>query len=117
MSLDNIRSLKRRNLSRDVVDVLRSLIVNGELSPGTHLLEKEISGKLNVSRGPVREAFRILETEGLVECYVGRGSFVTQISEKDIKEIYSLREILEEAATPGTGVGCPGNNEGGGIWC
>jgi DNA-binding transcriptional MocR family regulator len=60
----NIDSLERSNLAERVADLLRESIVNGQISTGTHLIEAEIAKQLNVSRGPLREAFRILETEG-----------------------------------------------------
>ena len=57
----NISSLERSNLAESVSDLLRESIVNGQITPGTHLIEAEIAKQLNVSRGPLREAFRILE--------------------------------------------------------
>jgi len=98
MSLDKVQGLKRKNLALDVATLLRELIARGDLPPGTHLVEVEVAKKLGVSRGPLREALRILESEGLVKSYPGRGSFVSEISERDILEIYSLRTILEEEA-------------------
>lgn len=98
MSLDKIRVLDRTNLTRDIAARLRELITNGDLLPGTRLVEVEVSQKLGVSRGPVREALRILESEGLVTTHPGRGTFVVEISQKDILETYSLRTILEEEA-------------------
>lgn len=98
MSLDKLRVLDRTNLTRDIATRLRELITNGDLLPGTRLIEVEVSQKLGVSRGPVREALRILEAEGLVVNHPGRGSFVVEISQKDILETYSLRAILEEEA-------------------
>ncbi len=94
----NLGELERSNLAGDIAFRLRESIVNGTLSPGMHLVESELARQLGVSRGPLREALRILETEGLVESFPGRGSFVIHISKKDIGEIYSLRCILEEEA-------------------
>jgi DNA-binding GntR family transcriptional regulator len=94
----NISSLERSNLAESVSDLLRESIVNGQITPGTHLIEADIAKQLNVSRGPLREAFRILEKEGLLENRPGRGTYVSQPSERYIKEAYSLRGILEEEA-------------------
>jgi len=96
--MPEIGALERSNLSVNVADLLRASIVDGRIPAGSRLIEAEIAKQLNVSRGPVREAFRILETEGLIQSYPGRGSFVIQTSERDIREIYSLRCILEEEA-------------------
>lgn len=94
----NLGEIERSNLAGDIAFRLRESIVAGSLAPGMHLVESELARQLGVSRGPLREALRILETEGLVESFPGRGSFVIHISEKDIREIYSLRSILEEEA-------------------
>jgi DNA-binding GntR family transcriptional regulator len=88
--------IERSNLAGEIAFRLRESIVNGSLSPGIRLVESELASQLGVSRGTLREALRILETEGLVENFPGRGSYVIHISEKDISEIYSLRCILEE---------------------
>jgi len=98
MGLQNISELERSNLALDVATRLRDLMARGDLSPGTHLVESEVAQKLGISRGPLREALRILETEGLVRSFPGRGSFVAEISARDVQEIYSLRAILEEEA-------------------
>jgi len=98
MSIQNIEGLRRQNLAEDIVVRLRDSITKGMLQPGSHLVEQELSEALGVSRGPLREALRVLETEGLVTSYPGRGSFVTVISEKDIWEIYSIRTTLEVEA-------------------
>jgi len=94
----NIGSLERINLAESVADVLRQSIINGKITAGTHLIENELSQQLNVSRGPLREAFRILEAEGLLESHPGRGVYVAQPSERFICESYSLRNLLEEEA-------------------
>jgi DNA-binding GntR family transcriptional regulator len=96
--MPEIGALERSNLSVNVADLLRASIVDGRIPAGSRLIEAEIAKQLNVSRGPVREAFRILETEGLIQSYPGRGSSVIQTSERDIREVYSLRCILEEEA-------------------
>ena len=98
MILQNLGELERSNLAADVAALLRESIVTGEIPPGTRLVEAEVARQLGVSRGPLREALRILETEGLLESSPGRGSFVAQISESDIREVYSLRCVLEEEA-------------------
>ena len=98
MGIQNIGELRRNNLASDVAGILRDAITKGELAPGTRLIEQDVSQQLGISRGPLREALRLLETEGLVNSYPGRGSFVAELSERDIVEIYSLRTILEEEA-------------------
>jgi len=98
MSLDKLGELDRSNLAIEVADILRESITSGDFPPGMHLVEIPMAQKLGISRGPLREALRILETEGMVESFPGKGSFVTQISERNIREVYSLRCILETEA-------------------
>ena len=84
-------------LGRHVVDHLRRLIIVGDLPSGTHLVESQLSETFDVSRGPVRDALRQLETEGLVESR-RRGVFVIGLSIDGIEELYSLRQLIEAEA-------------------
>ncbi len=86
-----------RALGQHVVDHLRRLIITGELPSGTHLVEAQLSEAFDVSRGPVRDALRQLETEGLVESR-RRGVFVIGLTLDDIEELYGLRRLLEVEA-------------------
>lgn len=83
----------------DAVDVthqqVRRLILQGELAPGARLTETQIAEALNVSRTPVREAFRRLEADGFVKIVRNRGAFVSTWTEADLEEIYGLRFMLE----------------------
>lgn len=78
-----------------VVDGLRELITSGRLKPGEKLKEFEISASFGVSRSPVREAFRILEFEGLVDLVPRKGAYIHKITIEDVKEIYQIREMVE----------------------
>ena len=84
--------------SKSIVDHtfkhLEDMIVKGKLSPGQKIKEQEISSQLGVSRPPVREAFKILEAEGLVKREPRRGVFVSEITKNDIWEIYTLKIVL-----------------------
>jgi DNA-binding GntR family transcriptional regulator len=88
----------RTSLGDVVAERLREAILNSELSPGQHLREEQISESLEVSRGPVRDAFLILEREGLVTLSRHRGATVVQLSVEDFGEVYSLRSVIEELA-------------------
>lgn len=77
---------------------LRKLIVNGELAPGDKLNEPPLAERLGISRPPLREALRMLESEGLLEQTPRRGHRVVQMTESDIDEIYALRHALETFA-------------------
>lgn len=90
-------SLTQRSLGDRVAHELRVRIVGGELRPGTHLVEDTLAEQFDVSRGPIRDAFRQLEAEGLLESR-RRGVFVTGLTEDDVDELYTLRESLETLA-------------------
>lgn len=88
----------RKSLPDRIADTLRRSILSGALPSGTRLLEIELARELQVSRGPLREALRTLQQDGLVEVQHNRGAYVASLSEQDIQEIYSLRSLLEGLA-------------------
>src|SRR5687768_13413238 len=87
--------LEPRALSDQIVESLKRVIVTGELGPGARVLETDLAEQLGVSRGPVREAFRQLEQEGLLVSYPHRGTFVASVPEDEIEEVYALRAQIE----------------------
>lgn len=89
---------RRRGLADEVADRIREAIFSGIYAPGAPLREVELSSVLQVSRGPVREAVRVLEREGLVHCGWHRGTVVTTLSGEDAAELDSLRGALEDLA-------------------
>ena len=91
-----IELLQSHSLTTLVQRELERRILAGELEPGDKLTEEDIAGTLNVSRGPVREAFRALEQAGLVRTEKNRGVFVRQVSVEDADEIYEVRAGLDE---------------------
>jgi phosphonate utilization transcriptional regulator len=91
-----IELLKSHSLTTLVQRELERRILAGDLEPGEKLAEEEIAGELNVSRGPVREAFRALESAGLVRTEKNRGVFVREVSIEDADEIYEVRAGLDE---------------------
>ncbi len=78
-----------------VTGELRRLIVEFELPPGTHLVETRLAERLGVSRNPVREAIRILATEGFVEVSPRRGAFVAHLTAEDAENLFDVRLGLE----------------------
>jgi len=78
-----------------VILALRTAITTGELPAGAQIRQEEIAAQYEVSRMPVREAFRQLEAEGLLVVYPGRGAFVNRLSADEIREIYDIRILLE----------------------
>jgi GntR family transcriptional regulator of gluconate operon len=95
-------SLRNQVLGDQLAHELRVQIITGQVKAGTHLVEDALAETFDVSRGPVRDALRQLELEGLVESRRGksrRGGFlVTGMTSADMAELYSLREALESLA-------------------
>jgi DNA-binding GntR family transcriptional regulator len=87
-----------RTLSDDVATQLRRAILDGRLVPGQRIVERDIAEAMGTSRGPVRDALKSLENEGLVVRYPHRGTFVARLTLEDAEEIYSLRQALETLA-------------------
>jgi len=85
----------RKTLREQVTDVIRLRILRGEIQPGERIVEQEMAETLGVSRGPVREALRQIEQEGLVEYVSHVGCSVKEFTDRDIYEIYLLRADLE----------------------
>ncbi|MEX0755475.1 MAG: GntR family transcriptional regulator [Actinomycetota bacterium] len=87
-----------RSLAEDAADRIREQILAGGFTQGEHLVEARIAEQLNVSRGPVREAFKLLRAEGLLEEEPRRGTFVVSVTAADVREIYGLRAAIEGRA-------------------
>lgn len=77
-----------------VYDVIKENIILGIIKPGEHLIETELSEKFNISRSPIREALRKLESDGLVETISSHGTYVKTFTDSDIREIYDIRKVL-----------------------
>ncbi|MFI1291768.1 GntR family transcriptional regulator [Streptomyces sp. NPDC020792] len=81
-----------------MVAELRERIISGELAPGAPLPEVALAEAFKVSRTPIREALKQLQTEGLVEIRPRVGTFVTAPSRREITELFQMKELLEGAA-------------------
>ena len=86
-------------LREAVCEALRDAIRKGVLEPGERLMEVQVAEELGISRTPVREAIRKLEQEGYVIMMPRRGTYVADVSESDVKEIFEIRSALEALAT------------------
>ena len=82
----------------EAADQIREEILAGRLGQGERLVEVRIADALNISRGPVREAFKLLRAEGLLNEEQNRGTYVVQLSSDDVREIYDLRAAIESRA-------------------
>ncbi len=85
----------RASLSKVVSEQIRSRILDGKLRPGERLVEDRLSAELGVSRVPVREALRVLSTEGLVRLEPNRGASVADVSAETVADLVEVRTLLE----------------------
>jgi DNA-binding GntR family transcriptional regulator len=91
----NALSLAPRALYQEVAELLRQRIFNRDLEPGSWIDELKIAEAYGISRTPLREALKVLAAEGLVTMKVRRGAYVTEVSDKDLADVYHLLALLE----------------------
>ena len=88
----------QRTLRGQAYDILKRQLLSGELRPGERVNEVVMASRLGISRGPLREAIRNLEQEGLLTAAPHRGTFVRQLTEEEAAELQEVRLALETAA-------------------
>ena len=91
-------SLSPRALYVEVAELLRQRIFCRELMPGSWIDELKLADEYGISRTPLREALKVLATEGLVTMKVRRGAYVTEVSDSDLADVYHLLALLESDA-------------------
>lgn len=96
--MDAINDKTTQPLSVNLYADLQADILSGVFPDGSKLTEQAICKKYNVSRTPVREAFRQLEADGLIENIPNRGAYVTALSKRDISDLFDLRALFEVQA-------------------
>ncbi|HMM20795.1 MAG TPA: GntR family transcriptional regulator [Selenomonadales bacterium] len=96
--LPPVRLDSYKPLREVVCEALREAIMNGTLTPGERLMEIQLAEDLGVSRTPVREAIRRLEMEGFLVMVPRRGTYVSDLSIKDLNEVFEIRTALDVLA-------------------
>ena len=91
-------TLTPRALYEEVAELLRQRIFSNQLAPGSWIDELKLAEEYGISRTPLREALKVLATEGLVTMKVRRGAYVTEINAKDQRDVYHLLSLLEADA-------------------
>lgn len=86
------------SLAEEVTEILRNRILHGEYEMGAKLTESKIAAELKVSRTPIRDAFRQLEKEQLIEYVPNKGCFARGFSRDDMADIYAVRKAVEALA-------------------
>jgi DNA-binding GntR family transcriptional regulator len=90
--------LASRALYEEVAELLRQRIFKRELEPGSWIDELKLAEEYGISRTPLREALKVLAAEGLVTMKLRRGAYVTEVSDKDLADVYHLLSLLESDA-------------------
>ena len=86
---------RHQTLREKILETIRDAILKGTLKPGERVSEPELAERFGISRTPIREAFRQLESEGYLEVMPRKGAVVASLSERDVVEFYSIKSILE----------------------
>ncbi|RLB71823.1 MAG: GntR family transcriptional regulator, partial [Deltaproteobacteria bacterium] len=84
-----------RTLREKVAELLREAIIQQKIKPGERVTELEIASRYGLSRTPIREAFRQLESEGFLKIIPRKGAIVAELDAKDIKDFYEIKAVLE----------------------
>lgn len=92
--MDSVKDKPEQGLPPVIAEELKRLIYSGEIQPGERLNEAALAQRMGTSRGPIREAIRMLTGLGLVTAVPNRGVFVRQISLREMLEIYELRALV-----------------------
>lgn len=93
-----VEAITPRPLHDEVADQLRALITRGDLAPGQRLNERRLTEQFGISRTPLREAFKLLSSEGLIKLLPNRGAVVTTITPADAEDMFQVMEVLEPLA-------------------
>lgn len=97
-SADLISAMRETSLAKMVRDDVLAQILRGDLRPGQRINEPDVSSRLKVSRVPVREALRELESTGLVVSKKHSGVFVRELNDKEVSDLYEMRALIDSYA-------------------
>lgn len=86
---------KHQTLREKILENIRDAIISGTLKAGSRVSEPDLAERYGISRTPIREAFRQLESEGFLTVIPRRGAVVSEFSQKDVEEFYAIKSILE----------------------
>jgi DNA-binding GntR family transcriptional regulator len=95
MQQEPSQAITRTSLHRELVDRLQLLIIGGELEPGIKVPEKDLCAQFGVSRTPLREALKVLASDGLVRLEPNRGAWVTKVTISEVEEVFPVLGALD----------------------
>ena len=98
MGPSRLAPLSRKNLSEQIIDAIRNAIVEGRFRPGDKIPESDLAEQMGVSRTPIREAFKLLEQQGLIEIRPKNGTYVAGLNRADAEDGLHVRAALEVLA-------------------
>jgi len=93
-----VTPIKFRSLTDQLYEYLSKSIVEGKITSGERLVENDLCHQFGISRSPLRECFRILESEGLIDIHARKGTVVRELTPKDIEDVFPVRATLEGLA-------------------
>jgi DNA-binding GntR family transcriptional regulator len=96
--IDEIKEYQNRSLVEVIFRQMEGMILSGNIQPGERINESKISNLLGVSRAPIREALRLLASNGILEIRANRGMFVRDIKVQEVDELYDIRAALDALA-------------------
>jgi DNA-binding GntR family transcriptional regulator len=96
--IDEIKEFQNRSLVEVIFRQMEGMILSGNIRPGERINESKISTLLGVSRAPIREALRLLASNGILEIRANRGMFVRDIKVQEVDELYDIRAALDALA-------------------
>jgi DNA-binding GntR family transcriptional regulator len=85
-------------LHEEVVSRIRAILLDGEITPGARIPERDLCQRLQISRTPLREALKVLAAEGLVQLLPNRGSRAAKLTDKDVRDLFEVCQGLEALA-------------------
>jgi len=88
------QSMRPLTMPEQIAENITDAVLRGEYKPGDRVREQDLAEQYQVSRGPIREALRILEKSGLVRIVPQRGAHITQLSVKEVSDMFEIRRVL-----------------------
>jgi len=97
-NIDKIKEIQKKSLPEAIFKELEEMILSGAIPPGERINETKLASILGVSRAPIREALRQLESSGLLQIQTNKGMYVREIRIDEVKDLYDIRVALDGLA-------------------
>jgi DNA-binding GntR family transcriptional regulator len=97
-TVKELKAIQKRSLSGLVYEELKRMILSGKIEQGARINESELAKDMRISRGPVREACRLLENSGLVKFIPNMGTFIQTVDRQELADLYDIQAALDALA-------------------